>query len=76
MKQKFTVLLLYPDYVNDSGHETYLAHVEAKSPQQAAFFAKYEAQQANETQVEEKEDFALLATFEGHLTDLKKDDNG
>ena len=41
---KFTVLLLYPDYIADTfGHDTYLAHVEAATETDAVLAAQTEA---------------------------------
>ena len=39
----YTVLLLYPDYLNDNGDETYLAHVEAADPREAVTAARLAA---------------------------------
>ena len=43
----YTVLLLYPDYLNDNGDETYLAHVEAAGPHEAVAAARQEAVEAH-----------------------------
>jgi hypothetical protein len=55
----YTVLLLYL-YNTDGPGETYQAHVEAKSPSQAAKFAQAETDQ--ETKV--------MAIYAGYLDDL------
>ena len=39
-KQPYSVLLLYPDYANDSGTETYYAFVEASDPIDAVAVAQ------------------------------------
>lgn len=72
MKNPYTVLLLYPDYCKMNNSKTYEAHVLAKSPEQAAFFAQHEAWVDNESEVEElnKKDFEVLAVYEGHLENL------
>lgn len=46
--RKYTVLLLYPDYMTDAyGQETYAAHVEADSPRQALSKARRACKDAN-----------------------------
>jgi len=53
---KYTVLLLYPDHINirtwgadEFGRETYLAHVDAKTPSIAVTQAQEEARLYNDT---------------------------
>lgn len=68
---KFTVLLLYPDYLaSNYGQETYLAHVGAKNPDMAVREAQRRAKEDNKT-VDNKDDFFPLAVFSGHHQDLK-----
>lgn len=71
LKKPYTVLLLYPDYMNVTGHETYHCHVEAKTPKQAVFFAQFEASKAN-AECEDKKDFIALAVYDGHQTDINE----
>jgi hypothetical protein len=76
MRRKYTVLLLYPDYMADNyGHETYLAHVEAKTVPAAIFAARKQvvASAFNVPSIVEGRcnDLHVLAVFEGHLPDLK-----
>ena len=70
---KYTVLLLYPDYVQDGGEgaETYLAYVEAADAPTAQFLAQNLARLANAETIESIDDFRVLAVFEGHLNDRK-----
>lgn len=41
----YSVLLLYPDFVNDGGTETYYAFVKARSPLEAVAKAQWKAWQ-------------------------------
>jgi len=67
--KKYTVLLLYPDYANENGDGSFLAHVEANS----VLEAQAEGQQtAARSGVADPKDFSVLAVFEGHLNDLKE----
>lgn len=67
-KKPYTVLLLYPDYENSNGDDTYLAHVEADSPNQAASEALCQVEFDTEI---DREDFAVLFITEGHHDDVK-----
>ena len=71
MLMKFTVLLLYPDYLaNNYGEDTYLAHVEAVSPADAA--EKAQNQAVKDTFEEDSaEDFLPLFIAYGFLDDVK-----
>lgn len=69
---QYTVLLLYPDYLNDTGTQTYLAHVEALDANAGIELAQRQAIAAQGPQDVEDEDsdyFAPLAVFKGHLID-------
>lgn len=77
MNKKYTVLLLYPDYMgsdNPRGFETFLAHVLADNPAAAVFAGRKQAAGANNDDhgddFADPDDFAILAVFKGHLTDL------
>lgn len=70
MKQPYTVVLLYPDYMRANNARACTYKVEAKSPAQAVFFARYEAKQDNDDEVDEANDFEALAVFNGHLENL------
>ena len=61
-----SVLLLYPDYANDSGTETYYAFVEAADPIAAVAQAQRQAVAAQEGVEIEPEDFAPLLVTQGH----------
>jgi hypothetical protein len=65
-KKPYSVLLLYPDYANDSGTETYYAWVEAQDAIEAVAMAQREALAANEWAEREPDDFAPLLVTEGH----------
>ena len=64
---KYSVLLLYPDYMNDDGTETYFAHVEADDVADAVKAAQIGAADANNCAPETADDFAELITFPGHI---------
>lgn len=64
---KYSVLLLYPDYLNDDGLETYFAYVEGDSWNDAVKAAQIEAAEANNCAPAEADDFAELITFPGHI---------
>lgn len=67
---KFTVIMLYPDYLSD-GAETYVAHVEALNQKEACKTARIEAVEVNDpTAVDDPDDFSVLHVFEGHLEDI------
>jgi len=63
----YTVLLLYPDYMNDNGAETYLAHVEADTVADAIKAAQAQAIAENSMDVDAANDFAEVITFPGHI---------
>jgi hypothetical protein len=65
-KKPYSVLLLYPDYANDTGTETYYAFVEALDPIQAVALAQREAVTAQECMDGDPEDFAPLLVTPGH----------
>lgn len=68
--KRYTVMLLYPDDLRD-GAETYLACVEARTPEQAVAVARDTAVEAmfidEEYRAEVHENFALLGVFAGHV---------
>ena len=66
-RRAYSVLLLYPDYLEDCGiRETFFDHVKAKTPDEAVELAQLNAAVKN-TSAQEPEDFAPLAVFRGHL---------
>lgn len=65
--KKYTVILLYPDYMNDTGPETFIAQVEGEDLEEAWVHAQAKAVVDNDMEFENAEDFAVLATFDGHL---------
>ena len=66
VRNLYSVLLLYPDYANDSGTETYYAFVSALDPIQAVATAQREAVTAQDGMDIEAEDFAPLLVTPGH----------
>lgn len=66
----YSVLLLYRDYANDGGNETYYAWVKAPDPITAIADAQRQAQEANEWDIPENyadpNDFVPLLVTEGH----------
>lgn len=72
---KFTVLLLYPDYLQENGDDTYQAWVEADTVQEAKELGQRQAfnQEADDAaSTESPNDFSVLAVYEGHhLEDVK-----
>ena len=68
----YTVLLLYPEYLNDNGDETYLAHVEAANPREAVTVARQEVAEAHTSEygcsLNDPADMAALIVFPGHHT--------
>jgi hypothetical protein len=64
--KKYSVLLLYPECVNDSGCETYFAHVWAKTPSYAVTAAKEEAGRGNGYEPDLSAQFIPLLVIEGH----------
>jgi hypothetical protein len=62
----FSVLLLYPDYVNDGGSETYHAFVEASDALDAVAIAQCQAVAAQVADIDDPTDFAPLLVTEGH----------
>jgi hypothetical protein len=64
--QPYSVLLLYPDYLNDTGTETYYAFVEATDPIDAAAVAKGQAAAEDSPDIGDPDDFATLLVIQGH----------
>jgi hypothetical protein len=65
-KKPYSVLLLYPDYANDSGTETYYAFVEAVDPIEAVALAQRQAVASQDGVDGDPEDFAPLLVTPGH----------
>jgi hypothetical protein len=66
VERPYSVLLLYPDYANDSGLETYYAFVKAPSPLEAVAQAQRQAVEAQDGVVFPPDDFAPLLVTEGY----------
>jgi hypothetical protein len=65
-KKPYSVLLLYPDYANDGGTETYYAFVVAPDPTAAVAAARQRALAAQEGVIFPPDDFAPLLVTDGH----------
>jgi hypothetical protein len=66
----YSVLLLYPDYANDSGTETYYAFVAAPDAIEAVAVAQRQAVAANEgAEFDDPDDYAPLLVTAGHHHD-------
>ena len=65
-KKPYSVLLLYPDWANDDGTETYYAFVEAADPIAAVAQAQRRALETNEWDDAAPDAFAPLLVIEGH----------
>jgi hypothetical protein len=62
----YSVLLLYPDYANDGGTETYYAFVEATDAIDAVAVAQRQAAAAQVVEIDDPTDFAPLLVTQGH----------
>ncbi len=65
-KKPYSVLLLYPDYVDDTGYETYYAFVEASDAIDAVALAQRKASAAQDGMDIEPDDFHPLLVTPGH----------
>jgi hypothetical protein len=65
-RKPYSVLLLYPEYANDSGTETYYAFVEALDPIEAVAMAQRAAVTTQQGMDGDPEDFAALLVTPGH----------
>ena len=65
-KKPFSVLLLYPDYANDSGTETYYAFVTALDPINAVILARRKVAFAQRGVEMKPNDFVPLLVTPGH----------
>jgi hypothetical protein len=62
----YSVLLHYPDYLDDTGHETYYAFVLAPDPIEAVAMVQRKAAAAQAVDIDDPTDFTLLLVTEGH----------
>jgi hypothetical protein len=74
---KYTVLLLLPDYVaNEYGKDTYLVHVDAVDAKEGKRKAQIEAfgiqLDPDDADPDVLDDWYCLAIFEGHLEDIRQ----
>jgi hypothetical protein len=65
-RKAFSVLLLYPDFVNDGGTETYYALVEAADPDEAIELAQRKAAASLDGIEVDPADFVPLLVTQGH----------
>jgi hypothetical protein len=65
-KKPYSVLLLYPDYADDTGYETYYAFVEASDAIEAVAAAQRKASAAQDGMDIEPDDFHPLLVTGGH----------
>jgi hypothetical protein len=71
---KYSVLLVYPDYMSDDYPETFLAHVEAQSVDEAiekARFQLLEDDAVDELDLFDILDLGVMLVCVGHIKDLK-----
>lgn len=66
----FSVLLLYPDYLDDTGYETFYALVNASDQESAVAAARKQAAEAQSTEIDDPTDFHPLLVTEGHHASL------
>jgi hypothetical protein len=65
-KKPYSVLLHYPDYLDDTGYETYYAFVESSDPIDAVAAAQHQAVADQAVDIDDPTDFAPLLVTEGH----------
>lgn len=70
LMEEYSVLLRYPDYMNDGGNETYYGFTTAQTPQEAIINVQIDATRENSEQVQEWSDFAALLVLPGHIKGL------
>lgn len=68
--KKYTVILAYPDYMARDWCETFTSWEDTCSVEAAILSARLAALEANDMEPDEADDFAVLAVFRGHLTNL------
>ena len=66
VQNPYSVLLLYPDYADDTGHETYYALVEAADPDEAVALAQRQAVAAQDGIEIAPDDFHPLLVTPGY----------
>lgn len=75
--KKFTVLLLYPDYLaTQYGEETYLSHVMADDVTAAVKHARKDAFWVNRPDATDGTDFKVLFVAKGHVNNLFAGEEG
>ena len=68
-KQKFTVILMYPDYSTDNYGETWCAAVDARNPVEAVEVAQKQCA-GDSTVIDNPDDLLPISVFEGDHKDL------
>jgi len=64
MKRLYSVLLFYPDYMQQNGDDTFYTFVKAESKARAIALARKEALAEND-ECENMDDFSVLLVLEG-----------
>lgn len=62
----YSVLLHYPDYLDDTGYETFYAFVTAADSMEAVAVAQRQAAAAQSIEIDDPDDFQPLLVVEGH----------
>jgi hypothetical protein len=62
----YSVLLRYPDYLDETGYETYYAFVDAPDAIEAVAMAQRQAVEAQAVDIDDLTDFAPLLVTQGH----------
>ena len=65
---KYTVILLYPDYLADTFGQTYIAHVQTRTVDEAIKKVQMEVAKGDKYNAD---NFRCLYVFSGHLFDIK-----
>jgi hypothetical protein len=66
VEKSYSVLLLYPDYLDDRGYETYYAFIEAADAIEAIAVAQRQAIAAQSVEIDDPNDFHPLLVTQGH----------
>ena len=71
----YTVILMYPKHLQDTGYDTFMTPVCACDPTQAVFNARAEMRDSNLWEADEIEDadMPVIAVLKGDCDDVKDD---
>ena len=69
----YTVILMYPKHLQDTGHDTFMTPVRAANPTQAVFNARAEMRDSNLWEADEigDDDMPVVAVMIGDCVDVK-----